>query len=56
MTGMFMTSQDQEKYDSWTKRDIYEAYLLEVIARVKLEKENKILNRRLAEIRHDARG
>ena len=46
-TGMFMTKQDQEQFDSWSKEQIYEAYLLEHKARVKLNKENIKLSQRL---------
>ena len=51
MTGMFLTKDDKEKYDSWEKIDIYEAYLAEVVLKHKLNKEVNRLGRKLAEIR-----
>jgi len=56
MTGMFTTKEDKQKFDNWTKETIYEAYLLEVEARLTLNKEVNRLNRRLAEIRFMAAG
>jgi len=54
MTGMFMTKEDQEEFDKYTKEQIYEAYLSEVDARKKLNDEVIKLNRLLAEIRFAA--
>jgi len=56
MIGMFTTKEDKQKFDNWTKETIYEAYLLEVEARLTLNKEVNRLNRRLAEIRFMAAG
>ena len=39
--GQFTTKEDQEKFNSWTKEQIYEAYLTEVSARKQL---NSICN------------
>ena len=44
-----MTPENQELYDSWTKEQVYEAYLLEYRARVKLNKDNIRLSRELFE-------
>jgi len=51
---MFLNKEDKEKYEKWTKQDIYEAYLAETEARKALNKEVNKLGRRLAEIRYKA--
>ena len=51
MTGMFLTKDDKDKFDKWTKEEIYEAYLAEVVLKHKLNKEVNRLGRKLAEIR-----
>jgi len=52
----FKTKHDEWKYNNWTKDDIYKAYLLEYEARMMLSKELNRLNRKLAEIRYQARA
>ena len=52
--GMFMTDKDKEKFDSWTKEQIYEAYLLEVEKSNKINKELNVANRLIAEIKFKA--
>jgi len=54
MTGTFLSEEDQEKYEKWTKMEIYEAYLVETIARKVLNAEVNRLVRKLAEIRYKA--
>jgi len=49
--GMFLTKEDEVKFNNWTKKEIYEAYLLEFIARKRIESEIIRLERKLAEIR-----
>lgn len=51
MTGIFTDKEAQEKFDKWSKEDIYKAYLVENKARISLNKEVINLNRKLAEIR-----
>ena len=51
-TGIFSSKEEQEKFDSWTKEEIYEAYLAENQARVMLNKEVNKLKRKLAEVRY----
>ena len=50
-TSMFMSKKDKERYDSWTKEQVYEAYLSEREARVKLNIEVNATNRLVAEIK-----
>ena len=45
--GMFMTNEQQEIFDAWSKEDIYEAYLIENRTRKKLNKENIRLSQQL---------
>ena len=54
-TGMFSNKKAQDKFDKWSKEDIYEAYLVENQARVALNKEVNRLSRKIAEIRHAAK-
>lgn len=52
LTGVnSLAKEDKEKFDSWTKEQIYEAYLSEYEARRFLEQSNKRLERKLAKIR-----
>ena len=51
----FLTKEDQEKFDSWTKEQIYEAYLLQVKANKQIIKERNNLRRKLAEVRYIAK-
>ncbi len=53
--GMFTDKKAQEKFDKWSKEDIYEAYLVEAESRAILNKEVNRLNRKIAEIRYAAR-
>ncbi len=53
-SGMFMSEKDQERYDSWDKMQIYQAYLSEREARVSLNIEMNATNRILAEIKFKA--
>lgn len=55
MIGMFTTDKDKELYDSWSKKDIYEAYLLERQARVNATDTANRLRRQLAEVRYNAK-
>ena len=50
--GMFSTKEDQEKFDTWTKEQIYEAYLLQVKANKQIIQERNNLRRKLAEVRY----
>lgn len=47
----FTTKEDQEKFDKWTKEEIYEAYLAEVAARKQLNSICNQQQRILARIR-----
>jgi len=47
---MFLTENDKERYQSWSKEQIFEAYLSEHYARVELNIEVNRLNRKIAEI------
>ena len=49
--GMFMTKEDQERFDAWSKEDIYEAYIVEQKERKRLNTEVNKLGRKIAEIR-----
>ncbi len=51
-TGMFSTKEAQDKYDEWSKDDIYEAYLSENRLRVELNKEVNKLRRVIIDIKH----
>lgn len=49
----FGFDEDQQRqFDSWTKEQIYEAYLAENRARINLNKEVNKLRRKIAEIKH----
>ena len=50
-----LTAKERLKYDSWSKEDIYEAYVLEHKKSQELTKEIHRLNHILARIRHEAR-
>lgn len=47
-----MTKEQQEIYDSWSKEEIYEAYLIEHNVRVLLAELLKRKERELAEARY----
>ena len=51
-TGMFLNKEDEARFNSYTKEDIYKSYMTEYIARKKLEQEVIRLNRERAEIRY----
>ena len=51
-TLTFLTKADKIRFEMWTKEQVYEAYLSEVVARKTLEQHNKLLNRQLAEARY----
>ncbi len=51
-TGMFLNKEDEARFNSYTKEDIYKSYMTEYITRKKLEQEVIRLNRKLAEIRY----
>ena len=53
MSGMFSDKKSQEKYDKWSKQDIYEAYLIEVEARTMLNETVKRMERQIASLKHD---
>ena len=53
MNGMFLTKEDEERYNKYTKEDIYKAYLLEVETRKRLNIEVNKLHRQMAELRYD---
>jgi|SaaInlStandDraft_4_1057021.scaffolds.fasta_scaffold01837_5 hypothetical protein len=55
MTDLALTEEEQEKLDSWTKEEIYEAYLTEYNARVLLNKEMNKQKLKLKEIEHSVR-
>ena len=52
--GAFMIKEAQEQFNSWTKEQIYKAYLSEYSARIKLNKEVNRLHAKLADIRRAA--
>ena len=52
----FLTEKDKDRYDSWSKPQIYEAYLSETHARVELNIEVNRLRRKLAEIKFMCEG
>ncbi len=54
--GMFLSDEDEARFNAYTKEQIYESYLTEYIARKKLEEEVIRLNRKLAEIRYAVRS
>ena len=60
LNGMFMDSlefistEDRERFDSWSKEQVYAAYLSERHARVAMNIELNRTNRRLAEIKYMA--
>ena len=49
--NMILTAKDRERFDSWSKEQIYEAYILEVQAKERLNIEVNRLGRKLAEIK-----
>lgn len=49
--GIFSNKEDKEKFDKWTKEDIYKAYLLENTEKIRLNQEVNRLGRKIAEIR-----
>jgi len=51
VTLTFLTKEDELQFDSWTKEQVYEAYLIEVEARKLANQEVNRLGRRLAEIK-----
>ena len=53
---MFLTKEDEARFNSYTKEQVYESYLTEYITRKKLEQEVIRLNRKLAEIRYAVRS
>lgn len=56
MTGQFLTEEEEKQYDSWSKYQIYAAYMVEEATRKKLQKENNSLRRKLAELRFMLKG
>lgn len=54
MSGIFTNQEDKDRFDSYTKEQIYEAYLLEHKERKRLTKEVNKLRTRLAEIKYKA--
>ncbi len=52
ITGMFLNKEDEARFNSYTKEDIYKSYMTEYVTRKKLEQEVIRLNRKLAEIRY----
>jgi len=52
----FISEKDKEVFDTYTKEQIYIAYLEEREARVSLNIEMNRVNRKLAEIRYTAGG
>ncbi len=55
-TGMFLNKEDEARFNSYTKEDIYKSYMTEYVTRKKLEQEVIRLNRKLAEIRYVVRS
>ncbi len=55
-TGMFLNKEDEARFNSYTKEDIYKSYMTEYITRKKLEQEVIRLNRKLAEKRYTTRS
>lgn len=56
ITGIFLTEEDEARFNSYTKEQVYESYLTEYVTRKKLEQEVIRLNRKLAEIRYAVRS
>ena len=54
--GLFISSEDQQAFDNYSKEQIYEAYLAEYQARKKLNAELNSVRRKMAEVRHLVRG
>lgn len=52
MNLTFTTKEERDKYESWTKEQIYKAYLLEVGKVEKITVELNRAYRRLAEARY----
>jgi len=50
--GQFLIDEELEQYNSWSKFQIYSAYMVEEATRKKLQTENNELRRRLAELRY----
>ena len=48
-----LNKYEQEEFDSWTKEQVYEAYLSEYYARLKLNEQVNDLRRQLAKIKYD---
>lgn len=53
---MFLTKEDEERFNSWTKEQIYEAYIAEAEARKLLAEQLNKLQERLAAVRYIARS
>lgn len=51
---IILTDEEQDKFDVWTKMQVYEAYLSERLARMRLNVELNKVNRLLAEIKFKA--
>lgn len=52
MSDLKFNEEQQRQFDSWTKEQIYEAYLSENRARMNLNKEVNRLRRKIAEVKH----
>jgi hypothetical protein len=52
LTGIIMTKEQQEQFDSWSKLDIYIAYNEENRVRKKLNKQLNEERLKLIEIKH----
>lgn len=48
-----MTDEQQKKFDSWSKLDIYEAYLAEHKARKQLNKQLNDTRREIAKMKYN---
>jgi len=53
--GIFLTKEEKEVFDKWSKEQIYEAYLLEVKHSKQLNIEVNRLRRQMAEVRFSVR-
>ena len=48
-----MTIEERTKYDTYTKAQVYEAYMLEIIKVESLERDLKRMNQHMAKIRYE---
>lgn len=54
MSLTFLTKDEEDTFNRYTKEQVYEAYLLEVVAKERLTREVNELNKQIAYIRFHA--